>query len=227
MKLSQQLGESWAEALGEELRQPYLKELAYFIKTERQQAVYPPAGMVFNAFKYTPYKDVNVVIVGQDPYHGEGQAHGLAFSVPRGVEPPPSLKNIFKEIGEDVGLPSPPHGCLTSWAAQGVFLLNTVLTVRAKEPLSHQNQGWERFTDSVIGALARRHEPIVFMLWGSFAQKKCHKIEALFPRHVVLRAPHPSPLSAYQGFFGCRHFSKANAYLTKWGRTPIDWGLSP
>ena len=191
---------------------------------ESGQAVYPPAADVFNAFKYTAFADVKAVILGQDPYHNAGQAHGLAFSVREGVQIPPSLANIYKELSEDIpGFQIPPHGCLTSWAQQGVLLLNTVLTVRAHQAHSHANLGWETFTDRVIAGLNEKREHLVFMLWGSHAQKKGAMIDR--SSHLVLAAPHPSPLSAYRGFFGCRHFSQANAYLAAHGIAPIDWRL--
>ena len=184
--------------------------------------VYPPENLVFNAFAHTPYDKVKVVIVGQDPYHGAGQAHGLSFSVPRGVKPPPSLKNIFLELNQDLHVPVPNHGCLEKWADQGVLLLNATLTVRAGEPKSHHDKGWERFTDAVIDILAERKDPIVFLLWGKSAQEKGQRL--IGTHHAVLQAAHPSPYSA-TGFFGCRHFSKANALLQQWGKTPINWSL--
>ena len=179
---------------------------------------------IFNALKYTPYEDVKVVILGQDPYHGPGQAHGLCFSVKKGVEPPPSLKNIFKEIEAELNIPTPPHGELTDWAKQGVLLLNTVLTVRQGMPNSHKAKGWEILTDRIIELLNARTEPIVFLLWGANARSKKKLITN--PAHLVLETVHPSPLSAYNGFFGCRHFSKCNEILEKSGQTPIDWNLT-
>ncbi len=177
---------------------------------------------IFNAFKFCPYEDVKVVILGQDPYHGEGQAHGLAFSVKKGVEIPPSLKNIYKELESDIGFEPPAHGCLESWAKQGVFLLNTSLTVRKGQPLSHHGKGWETFTDHVISLLSQREKPMVFLLWGGNARSKKPLIDR--SRHLVLEAPHPSPLSAYAGFFGCKHFSKANDFLAKIGES-VDWHI--
>jgi uracil-DNA glycosylase len=209
---------SWHEKLKEELQKPYIQELKNFLEKEKVEGkiVYPPEPLIFNAFLQTPFDKVKVVIMGQDPYHGAGQAHGLSFSVPRGITPPPSLKNIFKELGADVAIPTPEHGCLMSWAQQGVLLLNAILTVRAGEPKSHDGIGWEQFTDAVIDLLAQKNERLVFLLWGKSAQDKCHKV--LGTHHLVLQAAHPSPYSA-QNFFGCRHFSKANAVLSK----PIDW----
>lgn len=220
---------SWKEVLCEELQKPYILSLAAFVARERASGcpVYPPEELVFNAFRLTPYSKVKVIIVGQDPYHGTGQAHGLSFSVPKGVPLPPSLKNIFKELVDDVGIPAPKHGCLVSWANQGVLLLNALLTVRHKEPLSHQGQGWELFTDAVIRALAKRSDRLVFVLWGKSAQEKCRPLAFLNggARHHILLAAHPSPLSATNGFFGCRHFSKINQFLKQEGREAIDWSL--
>lgn len=217
---------TWQDILGAEKQQPYFQNTLAAVRGEREsgQAVYPPAADVFNAFKYTAFADVKAVILGQDPYHNAGQAHGLAFSVREGVQIPPSLANIYKELSEDIpGFQIPPHGCLTSWAQQGVLLLNTVLTVRAHQAHSHANLGWETFTDRVIAGLNEKREHLVFMLWGSHAQKKGAMIDR--SSHLVLAAPHPSPLSAYRGFFGCRHFSQANAYLAAHGIAPIDWRL--
>ena len=174
----------------------------------------------------TPFHQVKVVIVGQDPYHGKGQAHGLSFSVPEGIGQPPSLKNIFRELKEDLGISEPSTGCLTSWAEQGVLLLNATLTVRASEPKSHYGKGWERFTDAVISQLALREDPVIFVLWGASAQEKCKTVlQHINKERVVLTAAHPSPFSAYNGFFGCRHFSKINDHLKRWGKRPIDWGV--
>ena len=218
--------QTWQEAIGAEKVQPYFRQILAHVRAEREsgQTVYPPAADVFNAFKYTEFADVKVVILGQDPYHNEGQAHGLAFSVREGVAVPPSLVNIYKELADDIaGFSVPPHGCLTRWAEQGVLLLNTVLTVRAHRAHSHADLGWETFTDRVVAQINAGRENVVFMLWGSHAQKKGAMIDR--SRHLVLSAPHPSPLSAYRGFFGCRHFSRANAYLAAHGITPIDWQL--
>lgn len=219
---------SWKAALSEELAKPYITGLAETIAKDRASGipVYPPEPMVFNSFWKTPFAKVEVVILGQDPYHGAGQAHGLCFSVPHGVQEPPSLQNIFKELNSDLGIPKPAHGCLIKWAEQGVFLLNTLLTVRQGEPLSHQNKGWERFTDAVIAALVAREDPLVFILWGKSAQEKCRKaLLNSHDQHLILKAPHPSPLSAYQGFFGSKPFSQANAFLTAHGKKAIDWRL--
>ena len=217
------IGNSWDELLQGEWEQPYYKALRAFLVSEyRSQAVCPPMNDIFNAFKYCAYEDVKVVILGQDPYHGPSQAHGLCFSVQKGIEVPPSLKNIYKELSDDIGFIPPEHGYLEKWARQGVFLLNTTLTVRQGHPLSHKGQGWETFTDHVIQILSRRERPMVFLLWGSNARSKASLIDT--SRHLVLQAPHPSPLSAYAGFFGCRHFSKANAFLSRFGES-VDWSL--
>lgn len=214
----------WDELLEGEFQKDYYIKLRSFLKSEyRTQRIYPHMNDIFNALKTTPYHKVKAVILGQDPYHGEGQAHGLCFSVKMGVAQPPSLENIFKELAADTGLQPPSHGCLTHWAEEGVLLLNTVLTVRANSPNSHKGMGWEQFTDRVIGLLNEREKPMVFLLWGANARSK--KAIISNPRHLVLEAPHPSPLSAYQGFFGCRHFSKTNAFLTENGEGPIDWAL--
>ncbi len=216
--------ESWLPVLGDEPNKPYYQELYHFVSEERRKyTVYPPAQDVFNALLYTPYEQVRVMLIGQDPYHEEGQAHGMAFSVRPGVPPPPSLVNIFKELHEDVGFRIPNHGYLVPWAEQGVLLLNAVLTVRAHQANSHQGKGWETFTDTVIRAVNQKETPVVFLLWGAYAQRKAELIDK--SRHVILQAPHPSPLSASRGFFGCRHFSKANAALEKAGLPPIDWQL--
>ncbi len=214
------LESSWKEVLSDELKKPYMTDLAAFVRQEREKYgnIYPPKELVFNALNLTPYEKVRVVIVGQDPYHGPGQAHGLCFSVPKGVEPPPSLKNIFKEIRDDLGLDIPKHGCLLKWAEQGVLLLNATLTVRESSPLSHHKKGWEQFTDAIIRKIAEKKNPVIFVLWGRNAQEKCKDIDQ---HHIILKAAHPSPLSAYNGFFGCRHFSKINEFLDN----PIDWKL--
>lgn len=218
------IGNDWDELLKDEFeKEYYLKLRAYLAKEYRTQTVYPDMYDIFNALRYTPYNDVNVVILGQDPYHGEGQAHGLCFSVKRGVQPPPSLKNIFKEISDDLGVKIPDHGELTAWARQGVLLLNTVLTVRRSEANSHKGMGWEFFTDRIIELLNEREAPIVFLLWGSNARQKKRLITN--PNHLILETVHPSPLSAYNGFFGCRHFSRTNEFLRENGRTEIDWSL--
>jgi len=218
---------SWLEKLKEEFDKPYMKDLEVFLAKELGSGVpvYPPFKDIFNAFCETSFEDVKVVIIGQDPYHGPGQAHGLAFSVPLGVAIPPSLQNIYKEMHEDVGIPLPPHGCLVDWVRQGVLLLNATLTVRAGQAKSHFGHGWERFTDRVIEHLAMRKDPIVFLLWGKSAYEKWAPISAKAQHHLVLVSPHPSPLSAYAGFFGNRHFSKTNDFLTKIGKAPIDWEI--
>lgn len=203
-----------------------MHELKAFLRAEKQRGkqIYPHSSKWFNAFNSTPFDQVKVVILGQDPYHGPGQAHGLCFSVPRGVACPPSLVNIFAEIERDLGIPPPPHGCLEGWAAQGVLLLNSVLTVERGRAASHQGQGWERFTDRVVGLLNAERNGLVFMLWGSYAQRKGSIIDT--DRHLVLRSAHPSPLSAHRGFLGNGHFSQANDYLQKSGREPVDWRLT-
>lgn len=218
------LGASWNRVMEEELKQPYLLELKRYLEAEREQRheVYPEEDAIFHAFKATPFDQVRVVIVGQDPYHGEGQAHGLSFSVKEGVALPPSLVNIYKELASDLGGKAAKSGCLDNWAKQGVLLLNATLTVRRQAPLSHRNKGWERFTDQVIRKLAEIQMPIVFILWGKSAQDKCKRIE-IPERHLVLKAPHPSPLSAHQGFFGSKPFSKTNAFLAAHGLKPIQW----
>ena len=214
----------WLEVFKPEYKKPYYKKLYDFISEEYSRyTVYPPGDDIFNAFHLTPLSKVKVVIIGQDPYHEPGQAHGLCFSVKQGVDIPPSLQNIYKELHDDVGFEIPDHGCLTSWAEQGVLLLNAVLTVRAHAAASHQNKGWEEFTDAVIRAVNEVDRPIVFLLWGSFARSKSKMLTN--PNHLVLEAPHPSPLSAYRGFFGCRHFSRANDFLTAHGAEPVDWTI--
>lgn len=213
---------SWKQRLEEEFEKPYFGELIRIVRQEyATHTVFPPGKLIFNAFDHCPFDQVKVVILGQDPYHGPGQAHGLCFSVPDGVPFPPSLQNIFTEIDKDLGVPVPASGNLERWANQGVFLLNATLTVRAHQAGSHQNKGWERFTDSVIHLLAENREHLVFMLWGSYAQQKGRFIDA--SRHLVLQSVHPSPLSAYRGFFGNHHFSQANAYLATHGLEPIHW----
>jgi uracil-DNA glycosylase len=210
----------------EEKKSAYFQKILDFLKSERakEKKIYPPHPDIFNAFKYTPYEDVRVVILGQDPYHGEGQAHGLCFSVRPGVTPPPSLKNIFKELHDDLGIKIPNHGCLENWAKQGVLLLNSVLTVEASKPGSHANIGWQQFTDKVIETLNHHPTPIVFLLWGAYAQRKGHTINR--EKHLVLEAAHPSPFSAHRGFLGCKHFSKANAFLRAHHRNEINWDLA-
>lgn len=221
---------SWQKVLRDELKQPYVTELAAFIEREYATSdvpIYPPHDLIFNAFYQTPYDETQVVIVGQDPYHGPRQAHGLSFSVPIGVKPPPSLNNIFKELESDVQIPHPPNGCLIPWARQGVLLLNAILTVRQGQPLSHHGIGWERFTDAAIRQLQERKDAVIFVLWGKAAQDKVKFLRDLHSptHHFILTAAHPSPYSANNGFFGCRHFSKINELLGKQGKQPIDWTI--
>jgi uracil-DNA glycosylase len=214
--------ESWKEQLKDEFEKDYFVKLTDFVRNEyRTKQIFPPAKFIFNAFDHTPFDKVKVVILGQDPYHNDGQAHGLSFSVPDGIQPPPSLVNIFKEINRDLGIPVPRSGNLTRWANQGVMLLNATLTVQAHMAGSHQKKGWEEFTDAAIHKLAEERENIVFILWGSYAQKKAAFIDG--NRHLVLRSVHPSPLSAHNGFFGNNHFSTANKYLASKGIAPIEW----
>jgi len=217
--------ESWNQILQPLFKQPYMKALSRFVQEERSSTlVFPPEDLVFNAFRLTPLERVKVVILGQDPYHNDGQAHGLSFSVPEGIAIPPSLRNIYAELQTDIpGFQYPRSGDLTTWATQGVLLLNATLTVRAHQAASHQKQGWEMFTDHIIHEVSNRTEHVVFMLWGSYAQKKAMLID--HTKHLVLKAVHPSPLSVYRGFFGSKHFSKANAYLIQHGRTPINWKI--
>jgi len=216
---------SWKSVLGEEKNKRYFQKIMSFLTEERAKGkiIYPAQENIFNALKLTAYEKVKVVILGQDPYHGPNQAHGLAFSVPSGIKPPPSLENIFKELQQDLGIPRPTHGCLEAWARQGVLLLNDVLTVENGKAQSHVNVGWQQFTDHVISSLNEHPYDIVFLLWGSHAQKKIPLINTF--RHSILKAPHPSPLSVHRGFAGCRHFSKANRILEQKGRDPIDWRL--
>lgn len=217
---------SWKEVLKNEFTKPYFQQIVTFLKTERMagKTIYPPGSMIFNAFNHTPFDKVKVVILGQDPYHGAGQAHGLCFSVQDGVAPPPSLINIYKEIQTDIGVGmNAKNGNLTKWADQGVFLLNASLTVRANEPMSHSKIGWAEFTDAVIKKISDEKKGVAFLLWGKFAQEKQVLIDET--KHHVLKAAHPSPFSADKGFFGCRHFSKTNEYLVKEGLSPIDWKL--
>ena len=218
------INNDWLEALRGEFKKPYYKSLFERVKSEySSRQIFPPADDIFNAFHLTPLSQVKVVILGQDPYHNVGQAHGLCFSVRKGVDVPPSLVNIYKELHDDLGCEIPNHGCLTKWAKQGVLMLNTVLTVRAHEANSHRGIGWEEFTDAAIGALNSQDRPIVFILWGSPAQKKARMLNN--PNHLILKAPHPSPLSAYRGFFGSKPFSQANNFLKEHGLEPIDWQI--
>lgn len=224
-RVDPRIDQSWKEVLSDEFASPYFVKLKEFLVTEKKHhIVYPPGNMIFNAFDKTPFEKVKVVILGQDPYHGPGQAHGLCFSVPYGIAPPPSLVNIFKELQNDLGLPVPNHGNLEKWAEQGVFLINATLTVRANQAGSHQGKGWELFTDAVIRKISDQKENIVFILWGNFARAKKTLINT--NKHYILQAAHPSPLSAFNGFFGCRHFSLTNSYLEKNNITPVDWKLS-
>jgi uracil-DNA glycosylase len=222
-----QLRDCWKTLLLEEFQKPYMLELKRFLKKEKDagKTIYPPGSLIFNALNTTGFEDVKVVILGQDPYHGPNQAHGLSFSVRKGIPKPPSLVNIFKEIHSDLNIPIPTYGDLTSWAEQGVLLLIATLTVEKGKANSHQGKGWDIFTDKIISLLNEHRENIVFLLWGSFAQKKGQFIDR--KKHLVLEAPHPSPLSAHRGFLGCKHFSKTNKYLESKGIAPIDWSLPP
>mgnify|MGYP003683668979 FL=1 len=219
------LDPSWLDVLGKEFDQPYMKQLKTFLRQQKNsgKVIYPPGSQWFSAFNDTPFDKVRVVILGQDPYHGPDQAHGLCFSVLPGVKVPPSLANIYKELASDLGITQPNHGCLTSWAKQGVLLLNATLTVEQANAGAHQGKGWEQFTDQAIRAINDQSEAVVFLLWGSHAQKKGAFIDQ--SRHLVLKSVHPSPLSAYRGFLGCKHFSATNSYLQQHGRQPIDWLL--
>ena len=220
------IGNTWDELLKDEFASEYYQKLRAALKREYAEfTVYPPQEDIFNALRTTDYNDVKAVMLGQDPYHGPGQAHGMCFSVRPDVDNPPSLRNIFQELETDMGGPTPPHGCLVPWAEQGVLLLNTVLTVRQGQANSHKNLGWTIFTDAIIRKLNEREKPMVFLLWGGNARAKKELITN--PNHLILEAPHPSPLSAYQGFFGCRHFSKCNEFLMQHGIAPIDWDLRP
>ena len=221
-----QIEESWKAALSAEFRKPYFAEIVGFLKNEKLagKIIYPPGKLIFNAFNTTPISNVKVVILGQDPYHNPGQAHGLSFSVPHSVPAPPSLVNIFKEQHTDIGIPIPKHGNLEKWAKQGVLMLNASLTVEINKPMSHSKIGWHLFTDAVIKTISDQKDGVVFMLWGSFAKSKQELIDKA--KHLILTAAHPSPLSAHNGFMGCRHFSKANEWLLQKGLTPIDWNLN-
>jgi uracil-DNA glycosylase len=222
--LSPDIDEKWKELLTAEFNAPYFLGLKNFLLEEKTKfRIYPPGKLIFNAFNLTPAGSVRVVILGQDPYHGHGQAHGLCFSVPHGIRPPPSLNNIYKELNTDLGLPVVQHGNLEKWAVQGVLLLNATLTVRASQAGSHQKRGWETFTDAAISALSKNYSGIVFLLWGRYAQAKELLIDSR--KHLVLKAAHPSPFSAFNGFFGCRHFSSTNSFLISRGKEPIDWAL--
>lgn len=224
MSINPIIHESWKEALRAEFTHPYMEELkAFLIEEKKNYTIFPQGSNIFNAFNSTPFENVKVVILGQDPYHGPGQAHGLSFSVQHGVPLPPSLQNIFKELVSDVGCEFPKDGDLSHWAREGVLLLNTLLTVRSGEPFSHKERGWERFTDQVIRTLSLQREHIVFILWGAPAGKKASLIDA--GKHLILKAPHPSPLSSYRGFFGSKPFSRTNDYLKSQGIDPIEWCL--
>jgi uracil-DNA glycosylase len=222
--INPQIEESWKNILQDEFEAPYFQALTEFLREEKKEyMVYPPGNAIFAAFNNAPFNRVKVVILGQDPYHGAGQAHGLCFSVPEGIAHPPSLINIFKEIKSDLGIPVPKNGNLTGWASQGVLLVNAILTVRANSPTSHQNKGWEKFTDAVIRNLSEKRKNLIFLLWGNYAMAKESLIDS--NRHHILKAAHPSPLSANRGFFGCRHFSKTNEILEGHGLNGIDWRL--
>lgn len=220
-----QLDPSWQAVIGDELNKPYMQSLRAFLKQEKAsgKTIFPPSPLIFNAFNHTPFDKVRVVIIGQDPYHGPGQAHGLSFSVPSGIALPPSLMNIFKEIEADLGIKMSRNGDLTAWANQGVLLLNATLTVEMANAGSHQNRGWEEFTNAAIAALNNHREGLVFVLWGSYAQKKGAMIDS--KKHLILQSPHPSPLSAHRGFFGNHQFSTINRYLQEHGKTPINWQI--
>jgi uracil-DNA glycosylase len=218
------ISNDWINYIGDEFEKDYYKNLRQFLVSEyNEHLIFPRALDIFNAFHYTPYKDVKVVILGQDPYHNIGQAHGLSFSVLEGIKKPPSLENIFKELNDDLNIPIPQSGNLVKWTQEGVMLLNTVLTVRAHEAHSHRNRGWEIFTDAVIRVLNEREDPVIFLLWGRPAQEKEKLISN--PKHHILKAPHPSPLSAHRGFFGCKHFSKTNEILRLMGKREINWEI--
>jgi uracil-DNA glycosylase len=220
------LSPSWKKHLAGEFEQPYMQELSHFLASEAQagKEIFPPRPLIFNAFNSTPFDKVKVVILGQDPYHGPGQAHGLSFSVTKGIDTPPSLNNILKELNTDLGVVAPNHGCLTEWARQGVLLLNTSLTVEKGMAGSHSKKGWSAFTDAAIKAVSEHGDKVVFMLWGAHAQSKAALIDS--KKHLVLNAPHPSPLSVYRGFYGCKHFSACNEFLRANGRQPVEWDIA-
>jgi uracil-DNA glycosylase len=224
-KVDPKIDTSWKDALKEEFEADYFYQLKRFILVEKKKyTIYPPGRLIFNAFNHTPLDQVKVVILGQDPYHGRGQAHGLSFSVPNGIKPPPSLINIFRELHHDLGVSFPRHGNLEKWTGQGVLLLNATLTVRANQAGSHQNRGWEQFTNAVIQKISDQRQGVIFLLWGRYAKEKQSLIDQ--SKHHILTAAHPSPFSVMSGFFGCRHFSKTNAILTQNGSPPIDWQLA-
>jgi len=218
-----QIDDTWKATLSDEFNKPYFSELRNFLQKEKNagKTIYPPGSLIFNAFNSTTFDKVRVVILGQDPYHGAGQAHGLCFSVQHGIKPPPSLVNIYKELKSDVGFEIPSHGNLQKWTTQGVFLLNAILTVEANQPASHQKSGWQEFTNAVIEKLSKEKTGLIFLLWGNFAQQKAVLIDE--NKHTILKAPHPSPFSAHTGFFGCKHFSKTNEILKAKGEVEIDW----
>lgn len=222
--INPQIEDSWKLILKDEFQKDYFIKLKEFlIEEKKKHTVFPPGPLIFNAFNFTPFNKVKVVLLGQDPYHGPGQAHGLCFSVPNGIQKPPSLINIFKEIQSDIGIPAPKGGNLEKWAKQGVLLLNATLTVRAHEAGAHQKRGWEQFTDAAISAISREQNGVVFLLWGAYAQAKVSLIDQ--SKHHILSAPHPSPLSVTRGFYGCKHFSKTNEYLRLKGKEEIDWSI--
>ncbi len=223
--MSVQIEDSWHKALAAQFTQPYFQQIVNFLKAEKaaNKLIFPPGPLIFNAFNTTAFDDVKVVVLGQDPYHNHGQAMGLSFSVPQGVTKPPSLINIFKELSTDLNIPTPDHGDLTKWADQGILLINAALTVEAHKPMSHSKIGWHEFTNNVIKTLSDEREGLVFMLWGGFAKSKRDLIDG--SKHLILTAAHPSPLSAHNGFFGCKHFSQTNKWLEQKGETPIDWSL--
>lgn len=223
--MSVQIEDSWHKALAAQFTQPYFQQIVNFLKAEKaaNKLIFPPGPLIFNAFNTTAFNDVKVVVLGQDPYHNHGQAMGLSFSVPQGVTKPPSLVNIFKELSTDLNIPPPDHGDLTKWADQGVLLINAALTVEAHKPMSHSKIGWHEFTNNVIKTLSDEREGLVFMLWGGFAKSKRDLIDG--SKHLILTAAHPSPLSAHNGFFGCKHFSQTNKWLEQKGETSIDWSL--
>jgi uracil-DNA glycosylase len=224
-RIDPNIHESWKKLLIKEFNKPYFMGLKEFLVQEKKShTIFPPGTKIFSAFDHTPWDKVKVVILGQDPYHGNGQAHGLCFSVPLGIQPPPSLVNIFKELHNDLGIPMPTHGNLEAWADQGVLLLNATLTVRANQAGSHQNKGWEQFTDTVIRMLSEYKEGLIFILWGRFAQAKENLVDG--QKHHLLKASHPSPFSAHSGFFGCKHFSRTNTILEGHGKEPINWALT-
>jgi len=224
-QLNPKIEASWLAELQDEFSKEYFRKLKEFLQEEKKQyRVFPPGNRIFAAFNSTPFNEVKVVLLGQDPYHGEGQAHGLCFSVPEGVRQPPSLVNIFQELQSDLGIQVPGHGNLEKWAKQGVLLLNATLTARANQAGSHQQRGWEIFTDQVIRSLSEKREGLIFLLWGNYAQAKESLIDT--GRHTVLKAAHPSPFSVYRGFYGCKHFSRTNALLSQMGKQPIDWSLT-